>query len=38
MENLTQLETYVLELWRELSEQQRADVLMIIEAFRQSEQ
>ncbi len=36
MDNLTQLETYVLELWRELSEQQRADVLRIMEAFRRS--
>jgi len=36
MENLTQLELYALELWRELSDQQRADVLRIMEAFRLS--
>lgn len=36
MDNLTQLEAYVLDLMRRLSEQQRADVIRIMEAFLQS--
>ena len=36
MENLTQLEYLFLALLRELSKQQRADVLRIMEVFAQS--
>lgn len=36
MQNLTQLEAQVLELMRRLTEQQRADVLRILEACLQS--
>lgn len=36
MENLTQLERFFLELLRELNDQQRADILRIMEALQQS--
>lgn len=36
MENLTQLERLFLELLRSLNDQQREDVMRILEAFQQS--
>lgn len=36
MENLTQLERFFLELLRGLNDQQRADILRIMEALQQS--
>lgn len=36
MENLTQLESLFLELFRSLSDQQQEDVMRILDALRQS--